>query len=173
MYSDTLKRQIHPLQVNEATGEPYLRLPQPYEHIIVTPPRATDSLACLPFMNDPSIYKWQTGVAFPHLEVHSSAWLKSIAVHTDRAWTELVEASMDPNAPLIVTSECPVRIIRELTPGGGDVYLGDCGFHRMYRFDEEQDQEQRDHLIAENIARPPGDAATIWSIGGVFALRST
>ncbi|KAI0315658.1 acyl-CoA N-acyltransferase [Amylostereum chailletii] len=168
MPDGALKRQIYPLELNTVTGEPFLRLPPPYAHIIVTPPRDSDSTACLPILNDPGVYKWVLGAPLPHLEHHARAWSAHTKVNTDRAWAELVQAAKVPDGPLKITSECPVRIIREQKEDGEEVYVGDCGFFK-YGFDEVTDREEQRRLEEENIARIPGDEAAVWSLGDYLA----
>jgi len=50
--------QLHPLQVNPRTGEPFLQLPSPHEHIIITPLRLTDKPAIIDILNDKAVHRW-------------------------------------------------------------------------------------------------------------------
>jgi hypothetical protein len=51
-------RQLHPLQINPKTGEPFLQLPSPHEHIIITPLRLTDKSAIIDILNDKAVNDW-------------------------------------------------------------------------------------------------------------------
>jgi len=46
--------QLHPLEVNLKTGEPFLRL-RHHKNIILTPPREEDAEAFIPLLNDPRV----------------------------------------------------------------------------------------------------------------------
>lgn len=43
---------FHPLEVNSHTGEPFVRLPNPLENIIITPMRDSDKPKMIEYMND-------------------------------------------------------------------------------------------------------------------------
>jgi hypothetical protein len=58
MQPDSLTTQLHPLQLNPITKEPFLRLPAPHDNIIVTPPRLSDAPDMVIAMNDEHIYPW-------------------------------------------------------------------------------------------------------------------
>lgn len=66
---------------------------------------------------------------------------------------------------LRMVSRCPVNIIRERREDGTEVYLGDCSFAR-YRFLDEQDPDERKRLIDANEALPVGDPQMIWELAG-------
>jgi hypothetical protein len=53
-----VNRQLHPLKVSSNTGEPFLQLPSPHEHIIITPLRLTDKPAIMNILNDEGISDW-------------------------------------------------------------------------------------------------------------------
>lgn len=50
--------QLHPLEVNPQTGEPFLQLPSPHENIIITPIRLTDKPAIIDILNDYRVVQW-------------------------------------------------------------------------------------------------------------------
>jgi hypothetical protein len=52
--------QLHSLEVNLKTGEPFLRL-RNHKNIILTPPREEDAESFIPFMNDPRVCNWLAG----------------------------------------------------------------------------------------------------------------
>lgn len=47
-----LDHLLHPLEVDPKYGEPFLRLPSPFNHIIITPLRDTDKPAKIEVLND-------------------------------------------------------------------------------------------------------------------------
>lgn len=57
--------QLHPLEVNPKTGEPFLRL-RNHNNIILTPPRKDDVPAMVPFHNDPRVCEYLGGPPFPY-----------------------------------------------------------------------------------------------------------
>ncbi|KAI0066413.1 hypothetical protein BV25DRAFT_1820344 [Artomyces pyxidatus] len=160
--SEALSPQIHPFEINSKTREPYLRLPPPLSHIVITPPRLSDAPSAYRHFNDPRIYRWVSSPPFPYLMEHANEWFQKSKGETDIVWKELIEA--DPHGPLKIVGACPVRAIREEKEDGEDIYLGDCGFAR-YRYDDVMDLEERAKLNAENEARPVGDPDIVWMIG--------
>jgi len=157
--------QVHPLQINEQTGEPYLRLPSPHANIIITPPRLSDGPSAVEILNDPRIYQWLSGPPWPYLKEHADAWFPVIKSKADAVWNELEEASKEsPNEPPKVVSACPFRTIREQKEDGTDIFLGDCELAR-YNFIETKDDEERARQVAENDARKIGDPEIIWQLG--------
>jgi len=57
--------QLHPLEVNPKTGEPFLRL-RHHKNIILTPPREVDAEAFIPLLNDPRVSDWLAGPPYPY-----------------------------------------------------------------------------------------------------------
>ena len=47
---------LHPLKVDPETGEVYLQLPAPHEHIVMTLQRESDAPLLVQHFNDPRIY---------------------------------------------------------------------------------------------------------------------
>nr|GAT59525.1 predicted protein [Mycena chlorophos] len=99
-----MNAQLHPLELNPATGEPFLHLPGK-EGLVLTPPRMTDVDAMVEVFNDERIYYWLTGTPFPYTKDNAIWWLA----------LKLVDA-------------CPVSIIREVKPDGSDVLVGGIDF---------------------------------------------
>lgn len=58
--------QLHPLQLNPHTGEPFLRL-KSHPNIILTPPRLSDVAYSLEYLNDARVHEWLQGPPFPYL----------------------------------------------------------------------------------------------------------
>ncbi|KAF8079030.1 hypothetical protein FPV67DRAFT_1467259 [Lyophyllum atratum] len=160
--------QLHPLEVNPRTGEPFLRLKN-HEHIIITPPRKEDVVLYPPIMNDPRIYEWLGSPPFPYTTEHAEAWYARVKATSDRALAELEAARESPN--LILVGECPLRTIREVREDGEDVYLGDIGLMRA--FDGKLlapagapvDDEQKAKYVEANAALSLGDPKIIWTVG--------
>ncbi|KAI0053431.1 hypothetical protein FA95DRAFT_1552492 [Auriscalpium vulgare] len=160
--SNSLSPQLAPFEIDPRTGEPYLRLPPPLSHIVITPPRPSDAPTAVRLFNDPLVYRWVSTPPFPYLLEHAEDWYALVKAETGKVWKELQEASAD--GPLKIVAGCPVRAIRCWKEDGTDVFIGDCGFMR-HTFADVADLDERTRLVAENKARPPGDPNIIWSIG--------
>ncbi|KAA1468480.1 hypothetical protein DENSPDRAFT_814755 [Dentipellis sp. KUC8613] len=154
--------QYHPLQIHERTGEPYLRLPAPHSNIIITPLRPSDATGMVEALNDPAIYQWLSGPAFPYLPTHAEWWINQVQPVETAAWKELQEG--DADAPLKIVGYCPVSAIREQLDDGTEVYLGSADFKR-HDYIDIVDLEERARLKAENDAKEAGDPTIIWSFG--------
>ena len=66
MERQTMDSQLYPLEVNQTTGEPFLRLRQ-HQGIILTPPRPSDAEALVQHLNDPLVYQNLAGTPYPYL----------------------------------------------------------------------------------------------------------
>ncbi|KAF9817994.1 hypothetical protein IEO21_03069 [Rhodonia placenta] len=160
--------QLHPLQVNPATGEPYLRLGSPLENIILTPQRPSDVAYNVPILNNPDVVRWLEGLPYPYTPSHAESWVSSVIEESDAILRELREASAkDPEAPLKIVGGCPVRILREIKEDGSEVYLGDIAFRRCDYLHVAH--EERLRLSEENARRQVGDPALVWCIGYYLA----
>jgi RimJ/RimL family protein N-acetyltransferase len=156
--------QLHPLQVNLQTMEPFLRLPAPHDKIIITPPRLSDAPSIVRLLNEPVVNQWITGPPQPYYLEHAESWLSEAKSRTDDVLAKLEESRNE--TILRVTEHCPVRSIREVADDGSDVYLGDVGFERC-RWLEIQDTEERKRKVDENQAKVLGEPTIVWSIGGL------
>ena len=58
--------QLHPLEVNARTGEPFLRLNH-HQNIILTPHRPSDAVCYPPILNDPRVHEWLMSPPIPYL----------------------------------------------------------------------------------------------------------
>ncbi|KAF7347350.1 N-acetyltransferase domain-containing protein [Mycena venus] len=58
--------QLHPLEVNPKTGEPFLRL-LAHKNIILTPPRLSDAPFIISILNDERVYPWLSSPPYPYL----------------------------------------------------------------------------------------------------------
>ncbi|KAI0782496.1 hypothetical protein BC629DRAFT_558308 [Irpex lacteus] len=156
--------QLHPLQVNERTGEPYLRLPSPHDNIIITPPRAEDVPAIIAALNDPRVYSTLEGPPFPYKEEHAVWWIDHVKAPSDELLQELRQAADEGSQSLKVVAACPVRTLREVQEDGTDIFLGDIGCDRC-GYPDVVDQEEKSRLTFANDQLPPGDKDIVWCIG--------
>jgi hypothetical protein len=65
--STATEHQLHPLQVDPKTGEPFLHLKK-HHNIILTPLRHEDKPPMAKYLNDPAIAMWLSGPPFPYTE---------------------------------------------------------------------------------------------------------
>ena len=161
--------QLHPLQVNPQTGEPFLRLPSPLDHIIITPPRMSDVEHVVENMNDPKVYSTLSGPPFPYLKQHAIDWVTRVKKWSDDLLEELRSFSEDhPDSPPKIVGGCPVRVLREVQEDGTDLFLGDLGVDRS-GFPYHPNETERERLEEENDARQVGDKNIVWCIGGMLS----
>jgi len=163
--------QLHPLQVNPKTGEPFLQLPSPHEHIIITPLRLSDKPAIIDILNDEAVHQWLEGPPYPYLQEHGDLWVETKKNVCDAAIRELEEEDKtNPDGPLKIVESCPVRSIREVKPDGTDVYLGDIYVDRCVNEEMNEDNEDRGvNLVDLNLAKEAGDPSIVWTIGDYLA----
>jgi len=163
-------QQLHPLEINPETGEPFLRLKH-HRNIILTPPRWEDARASVAYMNDLRVNEWLASVSYPYSLEQSEMFLKSIKNASDEV-LKLLEDARDEPEPILVGS-CPVRSIREVKSDGTDVYIGDVGLMRCMHGElmglHGVNWENKDKLEAENDSLPIGNPSIIWSIGDFLA----
>lgn len=161
--------QFHPLKFNDKTREPYLRLPAPYDNIILTPPRMSDAPAVVSNMMDPRVYVWLEGPPHPYLPQDAESWLTKIKAGTDLVIEELQRASIDkPDGPLVLVNDSPVRAIREIQADGSELFLGDITILRE-RYPDIEDLETKQALVKPNVQRKLGDPEIVWCFGGTLA----
>ncbi|KAI0094190.1 hypothetical protein BDY19DRAFT_911655 [Irpex rosettiformis] len=153
--------QLHPLEINERTGEPFLRLPSPHENIIITPPRLEDVPAIVRALNDPRVYSTLAGPPFPYKEEHAIWWINYTKTPSDELLQELRQAN---DKDLKIVDGCPVRTLREVQSDGSDVFLGDVGCDRC-GYPDVVDPEEKSRLTFTNDQLPPGDKDIVWCIG--------
>lgn len=150
-------RDISPLLLNPHTSEPYLPLPPPFSHIILTPPRLSDVSSIVEILNDPKVYTTLIGPPYPYLESDATAWLEGVMRESDAVLHDLRDGSSK-----LFVGGCPVRILREVQEGGTDIFLGDIGVDRC-GFPDCEDQVD---LVNANERRVAGDEEIVWCIGG-------
>ncbi|KAH8100035.1 hypothetical protein BXZ70DRAFT_200555 [Cristinia sonorae] len=162
--------QLHPLEIDERTGEPFLRLPPPHNNIIITPPRLTDAPELTNILSEPAIYTWLSSAPRPCTQEHAEARLLRLKGRLEELMKEIKELEEAfPDGPLQWVSGCPVNALREVKEDGTQVYIGDIGMRRdrfMHAGEGEfgEGDEQR-RLEAENAALPNGDENILWSMG--------
>jgi hypothetical protein len=101
--------QLHPLEVNRKTGEPFLRLLS-HTNIIITPPRLSDAPLYVPILNDERVIRWLSSPPYPYLlgklgcfyEIsavlkyppteHGEWWVNQAKPQSDKLLTELEDA---------------------------------------------------------------------------------
>lgn len=159
---------LHPLLVDDTTGEPYLRLPHPNENIIITPPRMEDAPFMVPIMNNPRVYMNLTGPPFPFTLQHAEERLASRVVESRQILEDLQKVEEGtPSGPtgLKLCDGCPIRSIREVMEDGQQVYIGDIIAGRCKYF-HVVDAEEKERLIANNNAKAPGDPDIVFGMSG-------
>lgn len=150
---------MNPLQVNPTTGEVFLRLPAPYENLIITPPRESDRDDLVLMFNDPRIYKFFLSPPFPYQPHHAEEWLRMMKDKSDK----VLEALREGEA---VVNGCPVQYIRDVQPDGTQLLIGDVSVLRQ-RWLRVSDEGLRAKMVKENCEKPVGDRSVVWTISGV------
>ncbi|KAG5647668.1 hypothetical protein DXG03_008391 [Asterophora parasitica] len=160
--------QLHPLEINPRTGEPFLRL-KDRKDIIITPPRRDDVALYVPIMNDPRIYEWLGSPPFPYTKEHAEEWYAKIKQSSDAILAELEAARESPE--LVLVGESPIRVIRQVKEDGEDVYVGDIGIIRCVEgkllapLASPVDDEHQANYVEANAALAVGDPNIIWTFG--------
>lgn len=163
-----------PFRINKETNEPYLQLPAPFSHIIVTPPLLSDVKPNTILLNHPSIYPMLVSPPYPFFEHHSEAFLSECIEFSSKSFSEFKDEILAQSAASktefeFIATSTPFQIIREVKIGedGKEVreYIGDIGFNRS-RFLEIEDEEERRKLTEENVRKQKGDPTIVWTFGG-------
>jgi hypothetical protein len=187
--------QLHPLEINASTGEPFLRLNH-HKNIILTPHRLSDVVCYPPILNDPRVYEWLLCPPIPYLPgnwmffilrrsmltrkgpgvvfwsaEHAKTWFAFAQRYSKTVLSKLDAARAAPE--LIILNACPVRAIREVKENGEEIYLGDIGIDRCMdgkllalSAGAQADDEQAARYKEENCGRRAGDPDIIWYFGG-------
>ncbi|KAJ7508528.1 GNAT domain-containing protein [Mycena galericulata] len=154
--------QLHPLEVNPKTGEPFLRLTS-HKNIILTPPRLSDGAPMVLHFNDERVYHWLCGPPFPYLPEHADAWLNQAKQKSDALLAELEAAREDPE-PKIVDA-CPVGHIQEVKEDGTEIFVGNIDITLTQRRWELEGTGRESQPIPR---RDPNDP-DIWTVGYYLA----
>ncbi|TFK41960.1 hypothetical protein BDQ12DRAFT_696498 [Crucibulum laeve] len=160
-----LNPQIHPLEINPLTGEPFLRL-RNRPNIIITPPRWSDTPHILPILNDERVHVWLRGPPVPFLFEHAETMLQKGIPPCEAVLFELHEARDEKELKTVGAS--PVRFIRELKADGTDELLGDLRIGRSPNGElisvETVDWEGKQAKEEANNALGVGDPDIVWCI---------
>ncbi|KAI0655202.1 hypothetical protein C8Q70DRAFT_1047587 [Cubamyces menziesii] len=157
--------QFHPLRRHPRTGEPYIRLPSPFEQIIVTPPRREDVPHIVTILNDYPVKRWIDGLPFPYLDLHAEDWVAQTKERSDTILHELRKAEEEhPYGPPVAVSGCPVTCLRWTNDDGTEDYLGAIEFSRC-NFPDVRDRKEQERLTWRNESRRTGDPEIVWCIG--------
>lgn len=161
--------QLHPLEINPKTGEPFLRLAAPHQNIILTPPRQGDQSVLIQHMNDPAIYSWLEKAPTPYLPEHADSWIQLVKKESDAILEYLRKSAEDfPNGPLQFVNASPVRHLREVKEDGTDVLIGDVNFRRS-PFEEVLDEVERKRVQEDNADKQAGDPTIQYAFGDWLA----
>ncbi|KZV99031.1 hypothetical protein EXIGLDRAFT_726514, partial [Exidia glandulosa HHB12029] len=152
---------LHPLKVDPTTGEVYLQLPAPYEHIVLTLQRESDAPVLMQHFNDPRIYMNLPGTPYPYTEEHARWWLEQITPPAQAVLADL-------RAGKQYVGSIPVCAIRDTRTSDGHVagakIIGDIGISRFV-WNDLHDTELAKRLAEENAAKEVGDPSIVWAMG--------
>lgn len=148
------KSQLSPLEINSATGEPFLRLPAPHQNIIVTPPREGDDEHLFALFRDTNVADWFSSIPAPFSRDQSRAMLDQAKEVADAVLDELHTLEKEsPGKKLKVVDGCPVRHLREVQENGTDVFIGYIEVRRNV-YKDVLDETERRAQFEENNKRP-------------------
>ena len=164
----------HPMLINPATHEPYMRLPHPLSNFIVTPPRDSDAEAFTLHMNDPAVVIWLNTRPSPYLLEHARERLDGFTKkYTAQHLAELEAAADDESGPSGVVGGLVTNTVREVLEDGSEVMAGTMWFRRSGEMRHcvkgVITAEEADRLSKENLARPNGDPEIVWMYGNYLA----
>ncbi|TCD65676.1 hypothetical protein EIP91_002303 [Steccherinum ochraceum] len=162
--------QLHPLEIDPNTGEPFLRLPAPRTNIIITPPRPTDVPGLVALYNDPELAQWLNSIPHPFLEEHAEPRLARMIASSEVVMKEIQAAEAAfPEGPLQFIGGCPVTALREVKPDGTQVYIGDVKVRRCLFVHLGLEEPERLQVMEANDARPVGDESIVWGMADALA----
>ncbi|KAF8808011.1 acyl-CoA N-acyltransferase [Phlegmacium glaucopus] len=157
--------QLYPLEINQQTKEPFLRL-RKHKNIILTPPRWEDADALFSSGNDPRVNEWLTGPV-PYPMDAANNFLSRIVPAATKFFEEMEDFKNDTT--LKVVDECPVRAIREVQDDGTEIYIGDIGISRCKHGEliglNGVDWENGSKHKEVNDALEVGDPRILWALG--------
>lgn len=183
-----------PVYFNPLTKEPYLRLPAPCSHIIITMDRPHDieetSKEMTEILNDPLVYPWLEGPPYPFLPEHAEDWINMQCKENEAVLTKLQQEyersknetqskdSSDQDVPPEFFDVCAFRCIREVTEydlktGAAlkDVFIGSISITRYAFYELEYGSSAREEAQARNNEVPAGDKDIVWGLGSMFLTQ--
>ncbi|KZV67639.1 hypothetical protein PENSPDRAFT_754797 [Peniophora sp. CONT] len=161
--SAALVRQIQPLEWDATRNEPFLRLPAPLSHIILTPPRPSDAEDMVEPMNDPKVYNGLRSTPWPFTLEHGQSRNNKIVDDWHGQLRRLEEAAAQgEDVPRAKFGFTPVRCIRD-TRNEKQLYLGEF-YLRRTAFDWEVNEAKRKELADANEALPSGDPGIVYTL---------
>ncbi|KAH7100480.1 hypothetical protein BKA62DRAFT_620060 [Auriculariales sp. MPI-PUGE-AT-0066] len=161
----TVDSSVHGLQTDTMTGEVYLRLAAPHDYIVITPIRhdAADVATLVRNLNDVRVARTLRPLPYPYTEADAHWWLGRMVSVRDAALQKIKNAQDGDWLDVV-----PMMIIRDTSTTDGRVsdapQIGNCDLHKNVYFEVEDDDE-RQRLVEENMARKAGDAGLQWSFG--------
>ncbi|KAH7102117.1 acyl-CoA N-acyltransferase [Auriculariales sp. MPI-PUGE-AT-0066] len=160
---DQIAKALNPLLIDPATTEPYLRLPAPYEHLIVTPYRTSDATALVEHLNDLKVTMTLNGPPYPYLEQHALGFL-SDAISSSSLVIANLRAGKHPDG-------MPIRAIRDNTASdiASAPLIGDCYIDRHGFGDMMNDKLEAERLAEENETKEAGNPTIIYTVGDWLA----
>lgn len=156
-------------------GEPFLRLPAPLSHIILTPPRESDSQASIGYMNDPRVSMNLSGPPFPYAMSDWEQFHGRIVEKCAEGIAEYHEITANTNSKTEQKwlQSMPVRSLRDTTCVGnamsdnGQLFIGDIELRKAL-FLQNLDLEERKKAVEINDSYEPGDERIVWEFGGTL-----
>ncbi|KAH7102119.1 acyl-CoA N-acyltransferase, partial [Auriculariales sp. MPI-PUGE-AT-0066] len=160
---EQLASALQPLCIDADTGEPYLRLNAPYQHIVITPYRRNDAQAMIENLNDPKVTMTLESPPYPYLLEHAEWWLGQVMPEYDR----IVQNVRDGRPP----DGLPIRVIRDISHCSiaEALMIGDCCIERHKYVNTEPAGARRTELMEENAAREPGDPLIVYTVADWLA----
>ncbi|KAH7103338.1 acyl-CoA N-acyltransferase [Auriculariales sp. MPI-PUGE-AT-0066] len=170
---EALASVLAPLSIEPSTGEPYLRLPAPHQHIILSRPCETsiDIAAMVQNLNDLRVARPLGGSPFPFAEADAQGWIARRRADTGATIAELYEAAAAARGKTVVWARAlPLCVVRDTSVGAGTTiqegrFIGTISFRR-HDFDVGRlDETEREQLEVENEAKEAGDPNIVWELG--------
>ncbi|KAF8203782.1 acyl-CoA N-acyltransferase [Pholiota molesta] len=162
--------QLHPLETNPQTQEPFLRL-RKHANIILTPMRWEDAPHMVPIFNDTRVCHWLSSPPFPYALENAESWLQKHKPPVDDCLQYLKDAQGSES--LVTARGSPACSLREVNQDGTDQFIGNISlvrcFHGELMNTESVDFEHADQNVAQNNQLDIGDPRIVWSIGDYLA----
>ncbi|KAJ7070497.1 GNAT domain-containing protein [Mycena amicta] len=161
----TMSFQLHPLEVNPSTGEPFLRLLE-HRNIIVTPARRTDGPAMMQYQNDERVYPWLISPPYPYTLEDANWWLDRVIPASEKLLAELEDAKDAPK--LLIVDGCPVNYLREIQDDGTELFIGAIDFTLSRHPFELEGSGRTPADVGDKPLRDPQNP-DIWTVGNYLA----